>query len=71
LRAIKRARDKPLEVTGVEELGLDREALDAAAGSRTVALSTPDGGEGAEMLNSSPAAVAARIVEIVQERLSG
>ena len=71
LRAIKQAREKPLEVTGLEELGLDRGAVEAAAGSRTVALATPDRGAGAEMLNGSPAAVAARIVEIVRERMSG
>jgi electron transfer flavoprotein beta subunit len=71
LRAIKQAREKPLEVTGLEELGLDHGALETAAGSRTVALATPDRGAGAEMLNGSPAAVAARIVEIVRERMSG
>jgi electron transfer flavoprotein beta subunit len=71
LRAIKQAREKPLEVTGLEELGLDRGAPETAAGSRTVALATPDRGAGAEMLNGSPAAVAARIVEIVRERMSG
>ena len=71
LRAIKQAREKPLEVTGLEELGLDRDALEASAGSRTVALAMPDRGAGAEMLNGSPAAVAARIVEIVRERTSG
>jgi electron transfer flavoprotein beta subunit len=71
LRAIKQAREKPLEVRGLDELGLDRDAVAAAAGSRTAALVTPDRGEGAEMLNGSPAAVAARIVEIVQERMKG
>jgi electron transfer flavoprotein beta subunit len=71
LRAIKQAREKPLEVTGLEELGLDRGAVEATAGSRTVALATPERGAGAEMLNGSPAAVAARIVEIVRERMSG
>ena len=71
LRAIKQAREKPLKVVGVDELGLDREAVETAAGSRMAALATPDRGEGAEMLNGSPAAVAARIVEIVQERLKG
>lgn len=71
LRAIKQAREKPLEVLGVDELGLDREALETAAGSRMAALVTPDRGEGAEMLNGSPAVVAARIVEIVQERMKG
>jgi electron transfer flavoprotein beta subunit len=71
LRAIKQAREKPLKVVGVDELGLDRAAVETAAGSRMAALATPDRGEGAEMLNGSPAAVAARIVEIVQERLKG
>ena len=71
LRAIKQAREKPLEVKSLGDLGLDREAIATASGSRTVALATPDRGEGAEMLNGSPASVAARIVEIVQERLKG
>jgi electron transfer flavoprotein beta subunit len=71
LRAIKQAREKPLEVTGLEELGLDRDAVEASAGSRTVALAMPDRGASAEMLNGSPAAVAARIVEIVRDRMSG
>jgi electron transfer flavoprotein beta subunit len=71
LRAIKQAREKPLEVAGLEELGLDPEAVAVAAGSRMVSLATPDRGEGAEMLNGSPGSVAARIVEIVQERLKG
>jgi electron transfer flavoprotein beta subunit len=71
LRAIKQAREKPLEVVGLEELGLSRNAVDVAAGSRTVQLGTPDAAAGAEMINGSPAAVAARIVEIVRERMSG
>ena len=71
LRAIKQAREKPLHISGLAELGLDDDAAARAAGSRTVALKTPDRGEGAEMLNGSPATVAARIVEIVQERMSG
>jgi electron transfer flavoprotein beta subunit len=71
LRAIKQAREKPLEVVGLDDVGLDAAVVQAAAGSRTVALATPDRGAGAEMLNGSPAAVAARIVEIVQDRMSG
>jgi electron transfer flavoprotein beta subunit len=71
LRAIKQAREKPLEVVGLDELGLDEAAVQAAAGSRTVALAPPERGVGAEMLNGSAAAVAARIVEIVQERMYG
>jgi electron transfer flavoprotein beta subunit len=71
LRAIKQAREKPLEVADLDEVGLDRGTVEAGAGSRTAALATPDRGAGAEMLNGSPAAVAARIVEIVRERMSG
>ena len=71
LRAIKQAREKPLKVSGLEDVGLDADAVAAAAGSRTVALASPERGAGAEMLNGSPAAVAARIVEIVRERLAG
>lgn len=70
LRAIKQAREKPLEVTSLEELGLSPAAVAAAAGSRMVALAAPERGAGAEMLDGSPAAVATRIVEIVRERLS-
>ncbi len=71
LRAIKQAREKPLQVSGLGDLGLDEDAVAQAAGWRAVALKPPEAGEGAEMLNGSPAAVAARIVEIVQERMSG
>jgi electron transfer flavoprotein beta subunit len=71
LRAIKQAREKPLEVVGLDDLALAPEVLQAAAGSRTVAIAAPDRGAGAEMLNGSPAAVAVRIVEIVRERMSG
>jgi electron transfer flavoprotein beta subunit len=71
LRAIKQAREKPLEVVGLDDIGLDASGVEAVTGSRTVSLATPDRGGGAEMLNGSPAAVAARIVEIVQERMSG
>jgi len=71
LRAIKQAREKPLDVSDLGALGLDDGAIAQAAGSRTLGLNPPDRGEGAEMLDGSPAAVAARIVDIVQERMSG
>jgi electron transfer flavoprotein beta subunit len=71
LRAIKQARDKPLDVAGLGDLGLSADAVEAAAGSRTVALATPERGATAEMLDGDPAAVAAQIVEIVKERISG
>ena len=70
LRAIKQAREKPLELVSPDGLGLDEAAV-RAAGSRIVALVPPERGAGAEMLNGSAAAVAARIIEIVGERMAG
>ncbi len=70
LRAIKRAREKPLQVTTPEELGLDSEALAAAAGSRRRELKMPERGGGAEMLDGSPGQLAGRIVELVRDRMS-
>ena len=71
LRAIKQAREKPLQVSTPEELGLEPGAVAAAAGARRRRLAPPDRGEGAEMLAGSPGEVATRIVEIVRERMSG
>ena len=71
LRAIKQAREKPLEVSTPEQLGLDAGALAAAAGSRRRELRPPDRGAGAEMIGGSAAEVASRIVEIVRERMAG
>jgi electron transfer flavoprotein beta subunit len=71
LRAIKQARDKPLEVTSPAALGIDSDAVAAAAGSRRRGLDHPERGEGAEMIEGSPSQVAARIVEIVRDRMSG
>jgi electron transfer flavoprotein beta subunit len=66
LRDIKRARAKPLATLGLSELGLDRDGVLAAAGSRTVALAEPERGEGARMLEGSPGQLAARIAELVR-----
>jgi electron transfer flavoprotein beta subunit len=71
LRAIKQAREKPLQVSGLADLGLEDDVVAKSAGSHMAALKPPETGGGAEMLNGSPAAVAARIVEIVQDRMSG
>ena len=71
LRAIKQAREKPLEVVSLDELGLDQAAMAAAAGSRVVSIAHPERGEGAEMLDGGPAEVAARIIEIVRDRMTG
>jgi electron transfer flavoprotein beta subunit len=71
LRALKQAKDKPLEVTSPAALGLDAEALAGAAGSRVRSIARPDASGGAEMLNGSPSDVAERIAGIVKERMSG
>jgi electron transfer flavoprotein beta subunit len=71
LRAIKQAKEKPLEVLGLSDLGLDEDAVAAAAGSRVRSMAPPDTGGGAEMLNGSPSAVAERIAGIVKEQMSG
>ncbi len=71
LRAIKQARDKPLAVTTPAQLGVDDDALAAAAGARRRGLRPPDRGTGAEMLDGSASEVAARIAAIVSERMSG
>jgi electron transfer flavoprotein beta subunit len=71
LRAIKQAKEKPLEIVGLGELGLEAAAVEAAAGSRVRSMSHPDTGEGAEMLNGSPSEVAARIADIVKDKMSG
>jgi electron transfer flavoprotein beta subunit len=70
LRAIKQAREKPLEVTTPDALGVDAGAVAAAAGSRRRGLEHPERGEGAEMIEGSPSEVAARIVEIVRDRMA-
>jgi electron transfer flavoprotein beta subunit len=71
LRAIKQARQKPLDVIGLDELGLDPAAVASAAGSRLLKLATPNRGLGAQMLDGTPAELAARIAQIVEERLKG
>jgi electron transfer flavoprotein beta subunit len=71
LRAIKQAREKPLEVVEPGDLGVDDDALAAAAGSRRRGLSPPDRGGGAEMIGGGADEMAARIAEIVRERMAG
>jgi electron transfer flavoprotein beta subunit len=69
LRAIKQAREKPLDVGDLAGLGLDPDTVAAASGSRRRGLAPPERRAGAQMLDGSPAEIAARINEIVQERM--
>jgi electron transfer flavoprotein beta subunit len=69
LRAIKQAREKPLAVQSLADLGLSSDDVAAAAGSRRRRLAPPDRNEGAEMLNGSTADVAARIASIMKDKV--
>lgn len=70
LRAIKQARDKPLEVVAPGDLGLEAGELEQIAGTQLQALAPPERGAGAEMLEGSPAELANRILELVKERVT-
>jgi electron transfer flavoprotein beta subunit len=67
LRAIKQARAQPVSVLALGDIGLDREAVRAAAGARVLALHPRPPSAGATLLEGSPAEVAARIATIVEE----
>ena len=70
LRAIKQAVERPLSVTTLEELGLDRATVAAATGARSRGVEHIERGDVAEMLGGGAAEVAPRIVEIVRSRLA-
>jgi len=69
LRQIKQAKAKPLDLVGLDDLGLVAGDLEAVAGSRRRRLAVPSSEGGAEMLSGSPAEVADRIAQIVGERM--
>lgn len=68
LRAIKQARDKPLEALEPGDLGLESGELQEIAGAQLQALAPPERGGGAEMLEGSPSELANRILQLVRER---
>lgn len=70
LRAIKEAERKPLEVLGLDDVGLQAADLERAAGSRVRRLAPPDRSDRAEMLDGSPDEVAQRILAIVSSRVA-
>jgi electron transfer flavoprotein beta subunit len=69
LRAIKQAREKPLDVRSLADLGLDPDQVGSANGSRRRRLAPPERGEGAQILDGSPAELAAKIASIVKDRV--
>jgi electron transfer flavoprotein beta subunit len=71
LRAIKQARSKPLDVLDLADIALDEGTPRAAAGARVRRLAHHEQGRRATMLAGSPQDVAARIAEIVKERIVG
>lgn len=70
LRAVKLAKEKPLDVVELSDLGLGADVMAAAQGSVRTQLAPPDRTAGAEILTGSPSDIATRIREIVQERLN-
>jgi electron transfer flavoprotein beta subunit len=62
LRAIKQAEQKEIETREPEDVG--------EPAYRVRRMFVPPKGEGAEMLNGSPQAIASRIADIVKERLA-
>ena len=72
LRAIKQAKEKPLEVLELSRPRARRVgAWRTPPAARVRSMAPPDTGGGAEMLDGSPAAVAERIAEIVKEQMTG
>jgi electron transfer flavoprotein beta subunit len=69
LRAIKQARAKPLREVGLDELGIAWEQVEAAAGSRVRRLYSPDAADHAEMIEGDASQVAARIADLIKERV--
>lgn len=68
LRAIKQAREKPLEVSSPQQLGLDPAAL--PGGARQRRLREPETGGGARMLEGPLEEVAGAIRQIIEERVA-
>ena len=70
LRAMKQARAVPVSVLGLSDIGLDRDAVRAAAGARVIALQTRPSGGAAALLKGSPAEIATSIATIITEAMS-
>jgi electron transfer flavoprotein beta subunit len=69
LRAIKQAKEKPLDQVAPASLGITDEMVAAAAGAKVIGLASPDQGGGAEMIDGDADAVAERIATIIKEKV--
>jgi electron transfer flavoprotein beta subunit len=70
LRAVKRAREQPIAVLGLAELGLDARALGASTGACVHPPREHPPRRDARPIGGSPAEIAARIVEIAEQRVA-
>jgi electron transfer flavoprotein beta subunit len=69
LRAIKLAYSKPRQVLSLQDLGLEAQQINQAAGSRIRRLSSHDASRRAEMIEGTPGEVAERIAALVADRV--
>jgi electron transfer flavoprotein beta subunit len=69
LRAIKQAKEKPMDVLELADVGLDEDTVRTAVGARRRRMRRPETGE-AQMLEGSPAEIAAKIADLVKERMA-
>jgi electron transfer flavoprotein beta subunit len=69
LREIKQAASKPLQTRGTSELGIDRAAVAAIAGSRTLRVDEPGGERRVSMIDGPPDVIAWRIAQLVAAEL--
>lgn len=70
LRAIKQAREKPMDELGLTDLGLTADDVESAAGAHVRRAAPPAAAEGAQMLEGSAAEVASRIADLIRERVT-
>jgi electron transfer flavoprotein beta subunit len=68
LRAIKQAKERPLEVFDAAALGLDDAALERASGTRGVRLAEPVKAGNAQMLDGTAQDIASQIATIIKEK---
>jgi len=69
LRAIKQAKNKPLDVVTISDLALGDAAVAQSRGARLTGYTVPERAAGAQMLDGDADAVANRISAIISDKL--